>query len=72
VVSLPGSGEEVTRVAVKKSRYRVTVEPGIYRVQAIAYPMQDSLCWEGRSRRVRVGEGEIRRLRLSVENICVV
>jgi hypothetical protein len=71
VVTIPGTGEEVARTAVSKSRYRLAVNPGIYRIRAIPYPMQDSLCWYGDPRRVRVDPGEIERRRLKVENVCV-
>lgn len=71
VVTIPGTGEEVARTTVKKSRYRVAVMPGIYKIRAIPYPMQDSLCWFGDPRRVRVDQGGIERRRLKVEDICV-
>ncbi len=71
VVSVPGTGQEVARTTVSKSRYRLAVKPGVYRVRAIAYPMQDSLCWYGEPRRVRVDPGELERRRLTVENVCV-
>jgi hypothetical protein len=71
VVSVPGIDEEVARTAVEKSRYRLALKPGVYKVRAIAYPMQDSLCWYGDPRRVRVDPGEVVRRRLTVENVCV-
>ncbi len=45
--------------------------PGRYRIVAIPFPEQDSLCWEGKERKLRVVAGESKRKRLEVENICI-
>lgn len=65
------TGQQVARVSVKGSRYSLLVPPGRYRIVAIPYPEQDSVCWEGYERRLRVVAGEPERRRLKVENVCI-
>lgn len=60
---------------VEKSRFQVLVPPGSYRVRVIPYPKADPTpypCWQGSTRRVEVAAGAVTRVRLTVENVCIV
>ncbi len=73
VYHVPGH-EPYGSAEVEMSRFRVLEPPGTYRVRVMPYPKADpatSRCWQGSTRRVEVAEGEVTRVRLTVENICV-
>jgi len=71
VVTQRKTEQQIARVHVKGSRYSLIVPPGRYRIVAVPFPEQDSLCWEGYERRLHVVSGESERRRLKVENVCV-
>ncbi len=71
VVTQRKTGEQVARISVKGSRYSILVPPGRYRIVAIPYPEQGSVCWVGHKRKLRVVSGQPERRRLKVENVCV-
>lgn len=72
VVSYPSSGQQVGRVPMgKHGRYTALAPPGRWEIRAVPLPEQNSNCWRGYPRRVRVGAGEVKHRRLLVENVCV-
>jgi hypothetical protein len=71
VVTHRVTGQQVARVSVEDSRYSLIVPPGRYDIVAVPYPEQDSICWEGKSRRLHVRSGQPERRRLHVINVCV-
>ncbi len=73
VYRVPGH-ELYASTDIEKSRFRTLGPPGTYRVRVIPYRKADPTpypCWQGSTRRVEVVEGEVTRVRLTVENICV-
>ncbi len=73
VVKTRPDHEVVAVTAVQESRFRVEVAPGLYRVRVIPYPDQPKdQCWKGSVKRAQVKPGQFTRVRLTVENICVV
>jgi hypothetical protein len=57
---------------VEDSRFHLLAPPGTYRVRVIPYPDAGGNCWEGSSRKVTLKDTETVRVRLTVENVCVV
>ena len=56
----------------KDGRFRVRLASGRYRVHAFVGDPRKPSCWQGEAKRVRVFEGEFTRVRLHVQNVCVV
>ena len=61
---------------VEDSRFFLLAPPGTYRVRVFPYPDSGGPatvnCWEGSTRKVTLKEAETVRVRLTVENVCVV
>jgi hypothetical protein len=62
--------ELVATLHPKDGRFRVEVAPGPYRVRASV--ADGSSCWQGEAKQVKVVAGAFTRVRLHVNNACVV
>lgn len=58
-------------MSAKGGRYRLPLPPGRWRIVAVVNPEQNSNCWQGNPRRVRIVGDESVRRRLNVENTCI-
>ena len=52
--------------------FRVRTGPGRYRMRAFVGDPQKPSCWEDEAKHVRVYKGDFTRVRLHVQNACVV
>jgi hypothetical protein len=58
---------------VEESRFLIMVPPGTYRIRVFPFPraMWPSNCWRGSAHTRDVQAGEVTRVRLWVENVCI-
>lgn len=64
---------EVATAHPKDGRFRFRLAPGRYLVEAaVEQQGEQPSCWEGETKRVRVREAQVRRVRLHVTNVCIV
>lgn len=72
-VTVSNKKGEVATAHPKDGRFRFRLAPGRYLVEsAVEHRGEQPSCWEGETKRVRVREAEVRRVRLHVTNRCIL
>lgn len=64
--------ELVVRLHPSDGRFGAELVPGIYKVRAVIVPRSARSCWEGETKKVLVSDGVATRIRLHVNNACVL
>jgi hypothetical protein len=64
--------ELVVRLRPTDGRFGAELVPGAYRIRAAIVPRDAQRCWEGETKKILVGDGVFTRVRLHVNNACVL
>ena len=64
--------ELVSRLHPTDGRFGAELVPGAYKVRAAIVPRSARECWEGETKKILVTDGVLSRVRLHVNNSCVL